>query len=478
MAQHGPAQLDPSDRFQLGDGGARFAGAAVILGFIALMVGLLLGAFFAEGVARFFFSYLIAFAMVLSLSLGAMFLVLILHLTRAGWGVVIRRPAEAMASAFPVLAVLFLPILATVLLGSGLIYRWVPMSTGVIEAGHHITDNSPAHNETPIEGASQYDAATSLAPTTEQGEAAQGEAGAKVGPGHGAVQGLDTEAYYVEGKWPYLSWWFFTLRWIVYFAAWLVIGRWYWRHSVAQDASGEVGHTTAMEGRAAPALLVFAITITFAAFDLLMTLSPAWYSTIFGVYYFTGGTLGALALLILLLAKLQDTGRLGRTVTVEHYHDLGKLLFGFVFFWGYIAFSQYMLLWYASIPETAYWFDARGITTAAGGFNHGTVLGVVLLFGHFILPFVGLMSRHVKRRRPLLVAWAAWLLVMHYLDLYWLAMPELTGEFFSVGLLIDATVLLGVLGIWLGAVLHRLGGISLAPTRDPRLDESLAFENI
>ena len=114
---------------------------------------------------------------------------------------------------------------------------------------------------------------------------------------------------------------------------------------------------------------------------------------------------------------LQAAGRLTTAITVEHYHDLGKLLFAFVVFWGYIAFSQYMLIWYANIPEETVWYLA-----AADG-PWGAV-SLVLLFGHLLIPFFGLLSRDVKRRQRLLGFWAVWLLVMHWLDLYWLVMPQ------------------------------------------------------
>ena len=123
--------------------------------------------------------------------------------------------------------------------------------------------------------------------------------------------------------------------------------------------SGDANLTLRMERVSYPALLLFAVTITFAAFDWIMSLTPHWYSTIFGVYYFAGAVVGFLAAVILALITLQKTGHLTSTVTLEHYHELGKLLFAFIVFWGYIAFSQYMLIWYANIPEETVWYLPR-----------------------------------------------------------------------------------------------------------------------
>jgi hypothetical protein len=165
---------------------------------------------------------------------------------------------------------------------------------------------------------------------------------------------------------------------------------------------------------------------------------------------------------------LQKYGYLQDCITADHYHDLGKLLFGFVFFWGYIAFSQYMLIWYANIPEETTWYMARQT-------NGWTVISLLLLFGHFLLPFCGLMSRRAKRNKRVLAGWAVWLLVMHWVDLYWLAAPKAgSGPQFGV---VDVLCLVGMLGLY-GAVLLRIAAErGLIPQRDPWLAESLAFRN-
>jgi hypothetical protein len=206
---------------------------------------------------------------------------------------------------------------------------------------------------------------------------------------------------------------------------------------------------------------------------MLMSLDPRWFSTIFGVYYFAGSALGFFALLPIVVYVTQRTGRLRAFISTEHYHDLGKFAFAFTVFWAYIAFSQFMLIWYANIPEETEWFLKR--TT-----GQWTGMSWMLLVGHFILPFLMLISRVPKRRGGLLVLPAVWILAMHWMDIYWLSMPELPHGApgvipFSI---LDVTCLVGIGGILMGATLLRVRGVSLMPRRDPRLAESLQFEQM
>jgi len=272
-----------------------------------------------------------------------------------------------------------------------------------------------------------------------------------------------------HAKAAYLNVPFFATRWVVYFAVWGALGRFYLRRSLAQDVSGDVSLTVTMRRWSAPAMIAFAVTLSFAAFDLLMSLDPGWYSTIFGVYYFAGAAVGVYALLPLASFLLQRAGFIRRSVTVEHYHDLGKLLFGFVVFWAYIAFSQYMLQWYANLPEETHWFVVRQ--------QHGWGwVGLALVFGHFLIPFVALLSRAPKRRPPFLAAVAAWVLVMHWVDLYWLVMPAASPASPALHV-VDLTVLVGLVSLLVAAAAFVARGRALVPEGDPRLEESLAFEN-
>lgn len=274
----------------------------------------------------------------------------------------------------------------------------------------------------------------------------------------------------VAHKAAYLNAGFFYLRSAFYLVAWSAMGWWFRSRSVAQDATGDPAVTRRLQTFSAPGLIVFGVTLTFASFDWVMSLDPHWFSTIFGVYVFAGATVAILALLSLLgMVFERSGGPLDGVVTTEHYHDLGKLLFGFVVFWAYIAFSQFMLIWYGNIPEETAWYAHR--------VEHGWQgVTLALAAGHFVLPFFFLLSRDVKRRRPTLAAACVWLLAVHFLDLYWLVMPAVAEGFHPHW--VDLVTLVAVGGLALGAFGWLVRRPALVPVADPRLPESLSFENM
>ena len=200
-----------------------------------------------------------------------------------------------------------------------------------------------------------------------------------------------------------------------------------------------------------------------------MSLEPMWFSTIFGLYFFAGSVVGFLALLILFAIVVQQGGLIRHSITIEHYHDLGKLLLAFVVFWGYMAFSQYMLIWYANIPEESVWYLVR----QTGPWKWITV---GLLFGNLLIPFVCLLPREVKRRKILLGACAVWLLGVHWIDLYWLVLPTFAPDHLPFGA-IDICCIVALACLFAAGTLRIARGRNLIPVRDPRLNESLAFEN-
>jgi hypothetical protein len=273
----------------------------------------------------------------------------------------------------------------------------------------------------------------------------------------------------LQEKSGYLNLGFFLIRAAVFFGVWIVLGAVFYRRSVAQDQDGSLAHTRRLQAIAAPGLVLLGLTITFAAFDWVMSLDPHWYSTIFGVYFFAGTVVAVTALLVLLGGALRRVGGMDALITVEHFHDLGKLLFAFTMFWAYIAFSQFMLIWYANLPEETVWYHHR----AEGSW---LALSSVLAAGHFVFPFFVLMARVVKRRPGLLVGGALWMLAMHYLDLYWLVMPNLEAHGAHPSL-IDLLSFFGVGGLFVAALTYLMGRKALVPWRDPRLSESLALEN-
>jgi len=412
-----------NERVTLGDNAPRIATPALVVGALFIVLSLALGIRGKATFATFLRAYLVNYCFFLSLSLGAMFFVLIQHLTRAGWSVTVRRIAENFLATLPLMGVLALPIVVPMLLGVSAIhdlYEW----TNAVLVRHD-----------PV----------------------------------------------LSGKAVYLNVPFFTIRMIAYFALWCWIGHYFYKSSVAQDQSGSAEATARMQRLSAPAMIVFAFTLTFAAFDLIMSLDPHWFSTIFGVYYYAGSTLGFFCVLAIAMYLLQGAGLLSRTITTEHYHDVGKLAFAFTVFWAYIAYSQYMLIWYASIPEEVPWFDVRQQ-------QPWVAISLVLLFGHFMIPFVALISRVPKRRPTALILGAIWLLLMHWFDLFWLVFPRaahgeasesnIVAQGLATGEIVQCVLsLIGIGGLFVGVVILRMRGAALVPQRDPRLDESLAFEN-
>jgi len=378
---------------------------------LLLGVALLVVSAVGLGVARtqFFFSYLVGWTFCLSLTVGALFIIIIKHLTKAHWIVTVRRIPEALMVAFPLLAILFIPVL----FGMHDLFHWT-----------HEGIANPASEH--------YDEV-------------------------------------LAGKVSYLNIPFFLIRVVLYFAVWTYLSYRLYTLSLRQDVAGGREIPVAQRRVSAWGLPLCAVATAFASYDFLMSLDPHWFSTIFGVYFFGGAILSAFSLTVVVSALLQRGGMLRRVVTAEHYQDLGKLMFGFVVFWAYIAFSQYMLYWYGNIPEETVWFRHR--------LEHGWGYhSFMLLLMHFILPFLLLLPRAIKRKPALLSIMAVWLLIIQWFDHHWLAMPVLHAEHAGFHWL-DFTCWLGLFGVFLGAFLWRLGRHPLVPQRDPLLGKSLRFEN-
>ena len=405
MSDHRDAPKLSDTLTEMGSLGPRLFRPALGVGLVALAGAVFLGISEGDHLRHFSFSWLVAFAYFLAISLGALIFLPIQYITRASWSVVIRRLAEVMAMALPFMIVLALPVL----LNLGQVYDWAS------EHPLHITPELAAH------------------------------------------------------KAPFLNPTFFLVRWVIYFAIWTWLASFFWRTSRRQDTTRDTSLTLRMENRSGPAIVLFALTCSGAGMDLLMTLDPAWFSTIFGVYFFAGGFVTFYAVLTLATMGLQRSGRLTGVVSMEHFHDYGKLMFAFTFFWAYIAFSQYLLYWYANIPEETVWYLLR----QQGAWGQ---IGLLLALGTFVLPFVGLISRFAKRNRALLAFWAVWICVMQWFNLYWVAMPVFSPDSVPLSLL-DVLSFLAVGGLWLAIVVKLASIGSLVPVGDPRLEESLSFEN-
>jgi len=366
----------------------------------------------------FFFSYLVGWTFCLTISLGALYFLFFHHLTKASWHIVVRRLAEHLAWSFPLLALLGIPLFA---FGMHDLYHWT-------------------HAELYTTGSGGYDPI-------------------------------------IAEKRAYLNPPFFYARLVFYFAVWTYISHRLYTVSVRHDARTDYDSPGKLRTVSAWGLPLTAVTTAFASYDLLMSLAPHWFSTIFGVYLFAGAAFAIFPVLVLASALLQRQGGVLRhAITTEHYHDLGKWMFGFTVFWAYVAFSQYMLYWYGGIPEETVWFRHR--------LEHGWyAFSAALFMLHFVVPFVVLLPRWTKRVLPVLSFMAVFFLVMHWFDLFWVVMPSM-GEGTESGYVtggfhwLNFTTWLGLAGLYFGGFIWRLGRHPLVPQNDPRIEESLAFENV
>lgn len=273
----------------------------------------------------------------------------------------------------------------------------------------------------------------------------------------------------IAAKQGYLNQPFFILRALLCFSVWIGLAVVFRRRSLRQDSGNEDTGIRRLRGLSAPGMLLLAVTATFASFDWIMSLDPHWYSNIYGVYFWAGSFSGSLSVITLFALWARRRPGLEEVITVEHLQDLGKLQLGFLSFWAYIAFSQYLLIWYAAIPEETAWFVQR----SHDGWG---AVGIALACGHFLVPFLVLLPRRSKRSPLVLCCVAIWLLVFHALDLNWQILPA-AG---SAGHLIHwidlfAWSLMAAVSLW--TVITASIGHALAPLGDPQLRESMAFEN-
>jgi hypothetical protein len=422
--------LHPEEKITAGPGVAKAKSVGLAAGLVLLLAMAGWGLALGDGMQRFFHGYLVAFTYFTSIALGALFFVLIMHLMGAKWVVSMRRVAEILTQAFPLLAVLSAVIWLPILLGNDSLYIWT--SEEFMDKNH-----------------------------------------------------------LVHAKGGYLNPVFFAARQVLYFVLWIGISNYFFKTSCKQDEGDDDDATRRMAKWAAPAMFVFAFSCAFFAFDMLMSIEPEWFSTMFGVVYFAGCCISVFALMTLIPLALQRSGRLVHSITVEHYHDIGKLLFAFVFFWGYVAFSQFMLIWGANIPEETGYFLKRWFTGGSSGLNMGEMgvwgkVTLVMLVMHFLIPFILLMSRHSKRKLHILAGFSIWMLAWHYLDLYWQVMPALNNHALwglaepssiTKGIGIDFGLWVGMGLLFMGYVAGKFQNINLIPIKDPGLAQSLKFEN-
>ncbi len=358
---------------------------------------------------QFFYAYLTSYIFWVTIGLGGLFFTLLHHLVDATWSVVLRRMTESVMVTLPIMLVFFIPVY----LGMHELYHW-----------SHA--DAVAHDEL-----------------------------------------LQHKSAWLNPK-------LFSIRTLIYFVIWFIFGHFLYKLSIKQDTEDDPEQKIKEKMRqiSGPGMLLFALTITFASFDWLMSLDPHWYSTIFGVYIFAGSLLSILSFVTLLVVLLRKNNVLNEEISIEHFHDLGKLIFAFTVFWTYIAFSQYFLIWYGNIPEETVWYLHRW----EGGWNK---VSLFIVFGHFVVPFFVLLSRVPKRSITVMTIVSFWMLFIHWIDLYWIILPNFNHRFhFSLtDLVLNIAAFLSIGGLFFAYFWSKFTSQSIIPIKDPKLKDSVKFVN-
>ena len=356
---------------------------------------------------EFYFSYLTSYFFWLSILLGGIFFTLVHHGFSATWSTVIRRVMENIIILMPVFTLLFFPIVV----GMDKLFIWMP-SHELFNATDHL----------------------------------------------------------LQVKEPFLNEQSFLIRFVLYFSLWNLISISLYKMSVKHDSTGDHSLLRKMNlFSMSPLAVLFFVSLTFVGFDLLMSLDPHWYSTMFGVYIFAGSFLVFLAVLTFILIRLQDQGYLNGIVSKEHYHDLGKYLFAFTVFYCYIAGAQFYFIWYSNIPEETIWYLHRWVGT-------WKIASVLLIFGKFVVPFFTLVFRASKRNTKLLKIMTLWIIAIHYLDIHWIVMPTIHHHDVHLGAY-DLFTMLGFTLVFVGMFKHIMSKNLLVPINDPELKHAINHRN-
>ena len=372
---------------------------------LALGVGALLFTLFVAGVfidrAQFFHAYLVGFIFWTGITVGSLALLMLQHLTGGAWGLIIRRVLEASTRTLPLILLLFVPVVV----GLNQIYPWT---------------NGAEMNQVP------------------------------------ALR--EKAAHYLNPP-------FFIGRALVYFAIWSLLAVLLNWLSLQQDRTNDSAVKKRLQIVSGPGLGALILTITFAAIDWVMSLDPAWSSTIFGLIFVASWSLSALAFGILSMSWLSKREPMNAVVRTSHFHDWGNLLLALVMLWTYFAFSQYLIIWSANLPEETVWYVAR----KHGGWGV-IALGIVIL--QFVFPFMTLLSRAAKESSQKLAMLAVLILAMRVVDVIWLIEPSYNREHFHLSWM-DIVAPMAMGGLWLATFAWQLQKRSLVPINDPQLEQAL-----
>ncbi len=370
-------------------------------------------------------AWLIGVAFWTAIAIGMLMLVMIHYVFDAMWTTVIRRQQEHALAAFKWLALMFLPLLLVSWFGvRDTVWPWM----------------NPAH---PLAG----------------------EAGKTVG----------TDIIYAK-KSGFLNLNAFTIATVLFFVIWIWLSARLRRASFTQDADGDVKWTKKSRVTAAMGIPMVGIALTFAAVYWLKSLEYHWFSTMYGVWYFADCMRGAYACCVLIMLWRWNRGDYRGLIHEDTWHSIGQMMLAFTVFWGYIVFSQYFLIWNADVPEETFWYNIRE-------WGDWWWVGMVLVFGHFLLPFLTLLSYRFKVTHRTIRRIACWILCMIFVDLCWNTLPALKGAgghplpFLSLGTVWALTSTIGVGGVCVWAYLNSVGTTKLIPIRDPRIGEALSHHD-
>ena len=265
------------------------------------------------------------------------------------------------------------------------------------------------------------------------------------------------------GKHGFLNIPFFMIRMVLYFLIWVGFTIMLRRESLKEDIDGSLDHFRNSVRLGAIFLVLFAVTSSTSAWDFLMSIDAHWFSTLFGWYTFIGLFVSGLATMCMFILYLKLKGYM-QHVRPDHLHDVGKFMFAFSIFWTYLWFSQFMLIWYANLPEEVVYFKVR--------WDHYKLLWVANLLVNFCMPFLILMTRDAKRQVRILWVGGIIIFLGHWMDVFLMVMPGTVGKEWHLGF-IEFGTMIGYLGLFIWSTLSELAKAPLVPQHHPMLQESL-----
>jgi hypothetical protein len=423
------------EKFEPAKGG-KLIGALGLFGLLGLVAS---AWFFFNNTDTFAYSWLFAVFFTFTFVVGGCFWILLHSVSNSGWGVSVRRIWENLANMILALAVFASPLLLPAVQKP--LYEWMNHHREAAEHAHH--------DHTTVKEALHH-----------------------MAEANPHLHVLVSKFGYMNLNPVGFSWY---TRFVAYFLILWGIARYLRGKSLQQDQDGDIKHTIRARQFSSIVLLFYALTVTFAAYDWLVGLDYTWFSTMWGVYIFAGCAWASMALSILVITWLRSLGYLQKVVTEEHYHLMGKLLFAFTVFWAYIAFSQYFLIWYANVTEETRFYLTRNTEGWRG-------VSIFIVVGHFVGPFLLLLSQPRKKNPVVVSLVCIWILFMHLVDIYWIVIPE-RGPSLGLGVFApgawvqDIAALCAVFGTMGFLYLRGLAKYSLYPWRDPRLIESVNVVN-